>query len=304
MIPSGTEVLEGMGVHTGSPCRLEFRRRAGTQGGIRFLIPGTDRPLEPDDLGRFPCRAAYSTVVDGGTWRIRTPEHLLAALLFFSHCPLDVQWDGPELPIFDGSALAFRDALARLFPEAAVAPAWAEYPADLHWEEVWGDGYLRVRPSERFRAACYLERGPLCQGAILESPAQAWKDVLPARTFLFHSDWIRLTGPGGGSAREGAEGGMLLGAMADSGLLLAETPDLHARLLADHPEWTGGPFPLLNQPAWRMAEEPARHKLLDLLGDLALLGLGLPRLDIEIRNGGHAAHHRLVGKLAARRSQG
>ena len=105
--------------------------------------------------------------------------------------------------------------------------------------------------------------------------------------------------------------GLMAGAGADSGLLLAETEAEHASLLRAHPAWRGGPFPLLNQPAWRMEDEPVKHKILDLLGDLALIGPGghgghggpgvsdgpesldgpdpagpaLPALNIEIRNG-------------------
>jgi UDP-3-O-acyl-N-acetylglucosamine deacetylase len=236
-------------------------------------------------------------VVEGGTWNVRTPEHMLAALLFFADRPVDVLWDGPELPILDGSAQPFRDALGRLFPEAALSPAWSEYQAALEWTEEWDGGFLSVRPAEAFSARYELERGPLREKAVLESPGQAWNDVLPARTFLFHGEWERLRGPGSGSAEDGGSGGMLLGATPEAGLLLAETPELHARALADHPEWRGGPFPLLTQPAWRMPEEAARHKLLDLLGDLALAGLRLPRIEVEIRNGGHAAHHRLAAKL-------
>jgi hypothetical protein len=100
----------------------------------------------------------------------------------------------------------------------------------------------------------------------------------------------------------------MAGAGADSGLLLAETEEEHASLLRAHHAWRGGPFPLLNQPAWRMDNEPVKHKILDLLGDLALIGPGgpgspsgpaLPALDIEIRNGGHWTNHLLIDQILA-----
>lgn len=307
----GSVFLEGVGVHTGMPCRVEFRQRAeggGGGGGIRFFVPGPVGPLEPGDFARSGRRAAYSTVLEGDGWSIRTPEHLLAALLFFSDCPLDVLWDGPELPILDGSALPFRDALGRLFPESVRRPAWSEYEADLEWTEEWEGGSLRVRPAETFSVLYAVERGPLREKAFLRGPAGAWQEVLPARTFLFHAEWARLSGKGagkdagkgagkGGDAADAGEA-LLRGARLDSGLLVAETPELHARIRSEHPEWPGGPFPLLNQPAWRMSGEAAQHKVLDLLGDLALLGLRLPKCALEIRNGGHAVHHRLVERLA------
>jgi hypothetical protein len=109
----------------------------------------------------------------------------------------------------------------------------------------------------------------------------------------------------------------MAGADADSGLLLAESEVEHRGLLAartidparsPHPareesrgraELRGGPFPLLNRPDWRLEDEPVKHKVLDLLGDLALAGLALPRAEIEIRNGGHGVNHQLLARLLA-----
>jgi UDP-3-O-[3-hydroxymyristoyl] N-acetylglucosamine deacetylase len=173
-----------------------------------------------------------------------------------------------------------------LVPSAARAPAWREYPCGLAWEDRWKDGRLSIRPADRFRVRYELERGPLRQAFELDDAAAAWAEVLPARTFAFHADW-----------RAAAAAGLMAGAGRDSGLLLADSEAEHGAVLADHPEWEGGPFPLLNQPAWRMPDEPVKHKVLDLLGDLALNGLALPRACIEVRNGGHAAHHRLLARL-------
>jgi hypothetical protein len=89
----------------------------------------------------------------------------------------------------------------------------------------------------------------------------------------------------------------MAGAGRDSGLLLAGSLAEYRDLLALNPGWEGGPYPLLNHPAWRMPDEPVKHKILDLLGDLALNGLALPRAAIEVRNGGHPAHHRLLARL-------
>jgi UDP-3-O-[3-hydroxymyristoyl] N-acetylglucosamine deacetylase len=214
---------------------------------------------------------------------LATPEHLLAALLFFAEAPLDISADAAELPGLDGSALPWREALARLAPPAA---AWREYPCDLAWEHRWRDGHIAVRPSDRFRARYILDRGPLRQVVEAEDAPTAYRDILPARTFAFHADWKAAT-----------ERGLMAGADAGSGLLLAGSEAEWRELRRAHPEWPAGPYPLLNQAAWRMPDEPARHKLVDLLGDLALNGLALPRLAIEVRNGGHHAHHLLLSRL-------
>ena len=303
--PVGPEILTGIGVHGGRPCRLEIRldgQSASGEGGVRaaasgprFAFPGFPGSLSIAGLASLPRHARNATVLGGGEngntqATIGTPEHLLAALLFFPAAPIRVRADASELPGLDGSALPYREALARLLP--AAAPAWREYPTDLEWTHAWPDGDMTIRPAERFRATYVLERGPLRQTFALSDADTAWREILPARTFAFHREW-----------RAALAQGLMAGAGRDSGLLLAESEAEFRAVLAQHPEWEGGPYPLLNQTAWRMQDEPVKHKLLDLLGDLALNGLALPKAEIRIRNGGHHAHHALLARLASSASE-
>jgi len=253
----------------------------------RFSFPGHRNLLTISDLHRLPRSAARSTFLGDSEAPIRTPEHLLAALLFFADLPVHFRCDASELPGLDGSALPFREALSQLAPAQAARPAWREYACALHWEHAWDYGHIRVRPAPRFRVRYHLDRSPLHQTFLLEDPVQAWHEILPARTFAFHREW-----------RDALQAGLMAGAGLDSGLLLAETEAEYAALHAQHPLWPVGPYPLLNQTSWRMEDELAKHKILDLLGDLALAGWALPRLDIEIRNGGHSINHLLLEKLS------
>ncbi len=314
--------LSGPGLHDGLPARLTLSLRPESgqpdSRGLRFLLPGAGE-LTLKDLGGMAREAPRSTVLrrpgaepPGAAAQgipasapalLKTPEHLLASLLFFSGLPLDIACDAAELPGLDGSALPYREALSRLAPERGVRPSWIEYPSNLAWEYPWSYGWMRVRPAARFRVRFELDRPPLRQVFVLEDAATAWSEILPARTFAFHREWLQASSQG-----------LMAGAGADSGLLLAETGEEHASLLRAHPAWRGGPFPLLNQPAWRMENEPVKHKILDLLGDLALIGSGgpkgmgypagpaLPALDIEIRNGGHWTNHLLIDQIQAARN--
>lgn len=290
------EILEGPGVHSGIPCRLAIRRLDGNLE-TEFRFPGFPGPLKASGLigltrsarraTRLEWRGKGSPSAESGAAFIGTPEHLLAALLCLDGVSFAIEADAEELPGLDGSALPYRDALCRLASEAARHPRWREYPCTLDWEDRWEGGYLRIRPAERFSAAYEVARGPLHASFRICDARTAWKDVLPARSFIFHEEW-----------RAALRAGLMAGAGPESGLLLASGETEHRDLLAAHPEWPGGPFPLLHPSAWRTPDEPAKHKLLDLLGDLALNGLALPRAAIEIRNGGHAAHHRLLARLA------
>lgn len=282
-------LLEGPGLHGGLTARLEFiLRKADGPSGARLRF-GAGRFLSARDLAGKTRRARRSTVLGDPGCEILTPEHLLAALLFFPDLPLDVVCDQAEPPNLDGSALPFRDALSRLAPECAAIPSWREYPSDLTWEHHWGYGHMRVRPAGRFRVRYELDRPPLRQAFVLENPGSAWTEILPARTFAFYREWSEATA-----------GGLMAGAGADSGLLLAESEPEYREFPDRHPGLRSGPFPLLNQTTWRMEAEPVKHKILDLLGDLALVRPGLPALDIEIRNGGHRFHHMLVERLLER----
>jgi UDP-3-O-acyl-N-acetylglucosamine deacetylase len=280
-------ILSGKGLHGGRPARVRFRLGEPSTAGVRLSFPGLGT-LPVAELARMPRTDARSTRLGSGAASIGTPEHLLAALLFFSEPSLDVECDAPELPGLDGSALPYRHALSRLFPSAAASPAWKEYPTDLDWEYHWSYGCLRIRPASRFSVRWELDRGPLRQSFTLADAAAAFREVLPARTFAFHREW-----------REASARGLMAGADEGSGLLLAESEAEHRELMAARPEWRGGPFPLLNQAGWRVEDEPVKHKVLDLLGDLALAGLALPRAEIEIRNGGHGVNHLLLDRLLA-----
>lgn len=265
---------------------IGLRSESGTRAGPTFGFPGFSAAMTIAELGRLPKTARWATVLGAAPATVATPEHLLAALLFFAEAPLSLHADAAELPGLDGSALPYREALTRLVPAAARFPAWREYPCGIVWEDRWEDGHLAIRPADRFQVRYTLERGSLRQEFALEDASTAWREILPARTFAFHADW-----------RAATAAGLMSGADRDSGLLLAASLAEYHDVLALNAGWEGGPYPLLNQPAWRMPDEPVKHKLLDLLGDLALNGLALPRALIEVRNGGHSAHHRLLARL-------
>jgi UDP-3-O-acyl-N-acetylglucosamine deacetylase len=220
---------------------------------------------------------------NGAGGALRTPEHMLAAALFFADAPLDVRCDAAEPPGLDGSALPFYAFLA-----AEAAPARVpEYDSNLEWVHEGPEGFLRARPHSRFSVEYFWDAGDVHQRCELASAADAPAEILPARTFITWRDWQSLAG-----GRD-----LLAGAGADSGLLIAATAEEFAEARRNLPESRGKAFPLLHPESFRMDDELARHKVLDLMGDLALNGLALPRLRLTVRNGGHALNHMLLDRL-------
>ena len=291
--------LSGLALHSGVPSTLSAVRRAEDHQGLRFFWPGFDQPLSGADLAGLRRTARRATVLEGTSNAargaegdkavIRTPEHLLAAALFFADAPLDILCTAAEPPGLDGSALPFYRMLAD------VSAAWRarEYKSDLEWEYEGPEGSLRARPHTHFSVDYTWEDGDVSQHFELARAEDVPIEVLPARTFILYRDYEKLTANVTGNHTEK----LLGGAGAESGLLLATTPDEFARAKAKLPDSRGKTYPLIHPEFARFENEAARHKVLDLLGDLALNGLALPRLHLTIRNGGHALNHLLLDRL-------
>ena len=234
---------------------------AGENGDVPVdVAPGLVPP------GRLRARRCTEVLGDRGGSLAET-EHLCAALAFWRG-PKAIAWcDGGELPACDGSARAWVAALREL-PGARFG--WSTYPAPLRRRWVWEEGFLEVEPSDRFEAEVVWAREGLEQRAALRE-GDSFDRILEARSFV--------------SARELEEArkeGLLAGVAPEMGYLW-EKRDGRLRVLE------GGEL--------RDPDEFAAHKLLDLVGDLALAAPGLPRLKIRARNAGHFWHHRLVASL-------
>jgi UDP-3-O-[3-hydroxymyristoyl] N-acetylglucosamine deacetylase len=268
--PLSEVFLPGLDLESGQPAEARLSLDFGLNQPCLFW-PGAPQGLLANALANLfresnRCTRLWTTVgpqADGEP--LTLTEHLLAALLFHPHLPVRISVPTGSLPLLDGSALPWREALAEFAPPESPH----QYPSQLSLDLSWPGGYLRAEPASAFSATYEIERHGYHSRYHLEAAESAYAQVLPARTFIFQSDFDALRSEG-----------RLRGADADSGLLLGEDPP---RLL--HPD------------QYRMPEEPARHKMLDLLGDLALFGLALPRLRLHLRNAGHAQHHRLLESL-------
>ena len=254
--------FEGAGLHTGAPARVRILP-APAGHGLRFRV---------NDAVEFPARADYvvdtmrCTVVGLGEHRVSTVEHLLSALL---GCGVDnalIAVDGGEIPVEDGSAKVFADAVE------AVGLATL-HDARVRWipteTRVFRDGdkLLVVAPASSFRVRMVVDY-PLPIGTqYVETeitPESYRSEVAPNRTFGFLHEVESLV------KRGLAQGGTLENAVVFG-------PD--------------GPLAPLRSPT-----EPARHKILDLVGDFALLG-AYPQCEVIAFKSGHKLHCTAVREL-------
>ncbi|HEY0383634.1 MAG TPA: UDP-3-O-acyl-N-acetylglucosamine deacetylase [Candidatus Elarobacter sp.] len=254
--------FEGAGLHTGAPARVRVLP-APAGHGLRFRV---------NDAVEFPARADYvvdtvrATVVGVGEHRVSTVEHLLSALL---GCGVDnalIDVDGGEIPVADGSAKVFADAIE------AVGLATL-HDARVRWIPTGtrvfrdGDKLLVVAPASSFRVRMLVDYPPPIGTQYVDTeitPETYRSDVAPNRTFGFLHEVEALV------KRGLAQGGTLENAVVFG-------PD--------------GPLAPLRSPT-----EPARHKILDLVGDFALLG-AYPQCEVIAVKSGHKLHCMAVREL-------
>ena len=235
--------------------------------------------------------AIYESVEGAHALKLASPEHLAPVFLMWPtrRFVVDVasneengEGKVAEVPLMDGSALPFFNTLRRnvgvpeelAFYDAPVHAAW-----DLFRTDVADDaqaqkpyGSVKITPSEAFEVEYILERNE--NGRVFKSAANVsiysaedLYNVFAARTFILKNEFD-----------EARKAGLLGGVDESCGLLLDDSPEASA-------------------PVFRVADEPARHKILDLLGDLCFAKPALPKVRLEIINGGHLSHRTILEKV-------
>ena len=257
---------QGVGVHSGQPCRVRLLP-APLGAGVVFRTPQGDVPARLE----FLESGVQRTVLRCGAAQVSTVEHLLAACWALGVDDLLVAVDGPELPILDGSAKPWVQALqqARIIEAGGEAtPLRVRRAVEVRE----GARSMRLEPDGRLVLAveiAFAEPGIGRQAGVFRmAPEPFAHAIAPARTF----------GPAAALPALRAQG-LARGASLANTVAFAKGGVLNARGL-------------------RFPDEPLRHKVLDLLGDLALLGRPLAaRLDA--RQPGHALTHALLRKAMA-----
>lgn len=254
--------LEGVGLHTGNRSVLTFRP-APTNAGIRFFradLPGI--PMIPARLG-FVVTTVRGTNLGLGDARVHTVEHVLSACTGLGVDNLDVLVTANEPPILDGSAMPFLQALLRAGLKTLDAPKRRLHlPYAVAYEAPDGARY-RAEPADRFEVEAVLIHDhplmPRMAMALSVDRDSYVAEVARARTFCFEHEVEYLKSQGL------AQGGSL-----DNAIVI------------------GRDAFRTNAEGLRWPDEFVRHKLLDLIGDLTLIGRPLFKMRITAERLGHA----------------
>jgi UDP-3-O-[3-hydroxymyristoyl] N-acetylglucosamine deacetylase len=264
---AGSISFSGVGLHTGQPVSLEVGP-APEGTGIVFRRVDLDHFEIPADVSHVARVAYATTLMSQGVW-ISTVEHLLSAFYGVGLDNAYVDMDNLEVPILDGSARPFTDSIAKVGLRTQERPR--EYIAISKEFSLEENGRsLAIYPADTFQIECAIDFehpfiGP--QAMSLECTEDAYAtSIAPARTFGFERDVASLQ-----------NSGLIRGGSLQNAIVLTETG-------------------MLNQTPLRFKDEFVRHKILDLLGDFALIRQ--PVLGRMVANrAGHALHTRFVGGL-------
>jgi UDP-3-O-[3-hydroxymyristoyl] N-acetylglucosamine deacetylase len=259
---------QGIGLHTGVHTHLRFLP-APPDTGIVFRRVDLDHfPIQAH--GQNVARVSYATSLMKQSVLLSTTEHLLAATYSYGIDNIFIDIDNIEIPILDGSAEPFM----QLLDQAGVRRLRRKrrFLKVLKPVEVVEDGRrIAIYPADEFHVRCYVDfPHPLVGQQEVEMVVnpESFRQVLSrARTFCFESDIEPLRAMG-----------LIRGGSLENAIVLTKDG-------------------VMNGPL-RFPDEFGRHKALDLIGDLALLGLPLLGR-VEARKAGHSLHTQLVSRLLA-----
>ena len=258
--------ITGIGLHSGIYTTVELHP-APAGSGITFVRADL-HGLRIPALQASTTALEYATTVGKDDVQVGTVEHLLSAIMACGITDIDIRIDGPEVPIIDGSALPFM----HLIDAAGVRELGAEVQL-LRLREpieiVEGDKSIRMTPSNRLVIKYKIDfNHPLIGRESFHfdfGHDSFLKKVAPARTFGFMRDVEKLRAVG-----------------------LARGGSVENAVVLDDRRVVNGPL--------RFKDEFVRHKILDLVGDLALIGRPIAG-EITAYKAGHAMHSRFVARI-------
>ena len=291
-----TASFEGVGLHTGEHAQLRILPAEPNTGYI-FVRIDLDGSPEVAGVVANVSETRRGTTLQSGEATVHTTEHVLAALYAAGIDNARLELNGPEVPILDGSAQPFMDAITAAGSEQQDAPRKTfRVRNNLSFRDDKGVEMLVV-PAEagEFKVTVMVDyESPVLgtQHARLDQINDFGKDIASCRTFVFLREVANL-----------AEQGLIKGGDIDNAVVLAERAysadelqDIATALGRQELAGSADKPGVINPSDLRYSNEPARHKLLDIVGDLALTGRYIHGHVLAARPG-HAANVALAKML-------
>ncbi len=285
--------VSGVGLHTGVPANMTFKP-AKPNHGIKFKrIDLEGGPIVDADVDNVVDLSRGTSIEQSGA-RINTVEHTLAALVGLEIDNVLIELDGPEPPIMDGSSIKFVEALREVgLEEQGVMRNFFEIPESVFYKEEDRQVELAALPLNDYRLTVMVDyNSPVLgsQHASLNHISDFAEEIASSRTFCFLHELEMLR------KNNLIKGGNFNNAIVVVDKVVKEEELAELAELFNLPKVEVKEEGILNNVELRHNNEPARHKLLDLVGDLALAGRPLKGQILAARPG-HAANIAFAKKI-------
>lgn len=261
--------LNGVGLHTGQKATVTFKPAAENHGFIFQRVDIEGKPTIKADCDLVVDTSRGTTLEQNGA-RVHTTEHLLAAAYGLEIDNLLIEIDGPEVPILDGSSYFFLDSLK----QAGIVDQEAEkdyfiVDENLTYEDLDRQTEMLAVPQDEFRLTVMVDYNSKVLGtqhAHMYHLGEFEPNISKCRTFVFLRELEFL-----------AKNDLIKGGDLDNAIVLVDTVPPQEKLdelaeLLNKPKVEVKGIGVLNNVELHFQDEPARHKLLDIVGDLALVG--------------------------------
>lgn len=275
--------ISGIGLHTGKTITLTFKP-APINYGFRFIrIDLENKPILKADAQNVVDTSRGTTIEQAGA-RVYTMEHVLAALVGLQLDNIIMELDGPEIPILDGSAKLYIELLEKAgFEEQNAEREYFELKETITYKNEESGTELIAIPSDTYRLSVMVDYGSEVLGtqyAEINNITEFKKEISEAKTFAFLHELEYLYSKG-----------LIKGGDISNALVFVEHPVTQGELdrmatLFDKPKVAVTDKGYLNNVELLASNEPARHKLLDVIGDLALVGQAI-KAHIIAKKPGH-----------------
>lgn len=289
----GEVLIEGVGLHTGNAVKINLVP-AKTGFGIRFKrVDLPEQPMFKADVDYVVDTSRGTTLEHNGA-RISTVEHIMAALAGLGIDNAIIEVDGPEIPIMDGSAYPFIEAIEAVgIKEQEGKRVYFTLDTNIHFYDPVKDVDILAIPSSEYQVTTMIDfNSPILgtQHASLKSLSDFKDEISKARTFVFLHELEHLY-----------QSNLIKGGNLDNAIVLVdkalEESELNRlKTIFGKDDIKVEQRGILNNTSLNYNNEPARHKLLDIIGDLALTGYNL-NANIIATKPGHASNIEFAKKI-------
>jgi UDP-3-O-[3-hydroxymyristoyl] N-acetylglucosamine deacetylase/3-hydroxyacyl-[acyl-carrier-protein] dehydratase len=284
--------LEGVGLHTGIKSTLTIKP-AKENAGIIFVRTDLDgNPSVPAIIDNV-FDTNRGTVLEREGVRIHTVEHVLAALRGLTVDNATIELSGPEPPIMDGSAMSFVKGIKKaVIIDQNITQDSIKVTEPIQFNDPDSDTDINVLPANQFKITYFMDYGlpkfGLQYSSIENVDVEFEKEIAPARTFGLLSEIAQLK-----------QNGLIKGGSLKNAVIIVDKKvdkpeqEILSKLFGLNTKLTFKNGEILNRGGLLFENEPVRHKVLDLVGDMALLGKPIEGHIIATKSG-HSANIELA----------